>query len=171
MQKIKYPYEPPQGYKFVKINNKFMQMAMQTTKELAYDTGINVLAPIGLVLVKDGKVIVRSVAGSDYHQKHGCERQKMGIVNGEYELCPGCSYKVHGEQNAIRQAKEKNIDITGADAYLFGHFWYCELCCKALAEYGITNLYLLKDAYLYFDRDQPTCRRGDFEFFKSLIQS
>jgi deoxycytidylate deaminase len=170
MAKTQYPYEPPQGYKFVDIKNPFMQAAMLASKELAFDTGINVLAPIGLVLVKDGKVLLRTMAGSDYHQKFGCERQKLGIVNGEYEQCPGCSNKIHAEQNAIRQAQDNNIDITGADAYLFGHFWYCEPCCKALAEKGIVNLYLLDDANLYFDRSLATCKRGDFEFFKSLLQ-
>ena len=169
MEKITYPYEPPQGYKFVDMNNKFMQAAMQASKELAFDTGINVLAPIGLVIVKDGKILLRTIAGTDYHQKHGCERQKLGISNGEYELCPGCSYKVHAEHNAIKIATEQNIDLKGADAYLFGHFWYCEPCCNVLKAAGVNDFYMLKDAHLYFDKSQPTCRRSDFEFFKNLI--
>jgi len=154
----KYPYEPPEGYKFVELQNPFMIEAMKAAKE-AYESGFNKSAPIGLVLEKDGKILVKTVAGSDYHKLYGCERRKLGIVNEEYEKCPGCSYKVHSEQKAVKIARENNIDIHGANAFLFGHFWYCDRCCETLRKNGVTNFYLLKDADILFDREKPTCKR------------
>lgn len=161
----------PKGkmYKFVGMNNKFMQEAMKAAKELAWDTGYETSTPVGAVWVKNGKVIFREGNGSDYHIKNGCERKKLGIVGGQYELCPGCSYKVHCEAKAYEHAKKQNIDLQGSDIYMFGHFWCCEPCCKAMDEAGVKDFYLLENCWSLFDRKKKSCKNGDWEYFKSLI--
>jgi tRNA(Arg) A34 adenosine deaminase TadA len=169
MSEIKYPFEPKQGYKFVDLNNKYMQEAMKAAKEMAYDSGNETSTPIGGVFVKNGEIILKASNGSTYHKENGCERKKLGIVGKDYELCPGCSAKVHCEANAVRQAEEKHIDIYESDFYMFGHYWCCELCCKKLSKYNIKNYYLLEGASDLFDRNKETCQNGNWEYFKSLI--
>ena len=166
-----YPFEPKKGYQFVTMDNSYMQAAMKAAKELSWDTGNEPNSPVGAVFVLNGKIILRSSNGSDYHKKNGCERKKLGIVGKDYELCPGCSSKVHCEQKGHQEAKIKGISLKGSDMYMFGHFWCCEPCCKALEEAGVANYYLLKDSHLLFDRKLPTCKTGDWDYFNSLISS
>jgi tRNA(Arg) A34 adenosine deaminase TadA len=145
-----------------------MQEAMKAAEELAHP---GTVTPIGGVFVKDGTVILRSGNGSSYHTEHGCERKKLGIAGStDYELCPGCSYKVHCEYKAVERARKENIDLSGTDVYLFGHFWYCESCCNQLEQAAVRDYYLLKDADVYFDRNKPTFKGGDFNFFRTLIK-
>lgn len=173
MKKIKYPYKiPGKPYQYVPITNKFMQEAMKIAKTDAYETGYGRKAPVGVVFVKNDKVLVRAAVGNDFHLKHGCNRQKLGIPSGEkYELCPGCDYSSHAEPKAIEIAKDKEINIHGADAYLFGQWWCCEPCSNKMMKAGINDIYLLEDSEKYFNRDLPTCKHGDFKFFYDLIES
>lgn len=144
---------------------------MKVAKEEAFDTGYGAKAPVGVVFVKKGKVIVGAAVGNDYHLKHGCERQRLGIPSGlKYELCPGCDYSSHSEPKAVLKAKVTNLDIKGADAYLFGQWWCCEPCSNKMVDAGIREIYLLKDSEKYFNRDLPECKHGNFAFFYELIE-
>ena len=156
-------------YKFVGMGNIYMQEAMNTAKELSWDTGNETSTPVGAVFVIDNKIILRTSNGSDYHKNNGCERKKLGIVGKDYELCPGCSYKVHCEAKAVNEAKKMGIDLKGSDMYMFGHFWCCKPCCDALETVGVNNYYLLENAWDLFDRNKATCRNGDWVYFKNLI--
>jgi len=149
-----------------------MQAAMEIAKEDAYETNFEPKTPVGVVFVKDGKILVGSANGSDYHQKNGCERVKLGILSGQrYDLCPGCDYANHAEPKAITLANKQGIDLNGSDAYLFGEWWCCKPCSDAMVEAGINNIYLLEDSEKYFNRSLSSCKNGDFVFFYNLIKN
>ena len=154
MQKnIQYPYMP-EGRKFlyVSIDNPYMQEA----KNYARENSLDKTMPNGTVFVKDGKIIARGANGSDYHEKHGCERVRRGIPTGQgYELCEGCHPKNHGEPKAIKEAKELGNDTKGADAYLWGHWWCCESCWKSMIDEGIKDVYLLEESEVLFNNKNP----------------
>lgn len=144
----------PEGRKFlyVSIDNPYMQEA----KNYARENSLDKTMPNGTVFVKDGKIIARGANGSDYHEKHGCERVRRGIPTGQgYELCEGCHPKNHGEPKAIKEAKELGNDTKGADAYLWGHWWCCESCWKSMIDEGIKDVYLLEESEVLFNNKNP----------------
>lgn len=96
--------------------------------------------------------------GSDYHEQHGCERQRRGCKSGEgYELCEGCSPANHAEAKAIANAvtRGNTMMLPGATAYIWGHWWACSTCIERLREYGVERIVLLKDARKWFDATSP----------------
>src|SRR5690242_8753872 len=84
---IDYPYMPEEGeIKYVSADNDFMQLAKIFAKVNSYDAGM----PNCSVVVKDGKILGLAANGSDFHDKHGCERKRRGSKTGEdYHLCEG----------------------------------------------------------------------------------
>lgn len=109
--------------------------------------------PVGSVIVKDGKIIGQGANGSTYHQTHSCRRIELGIPTGQgYELCEGCSPKNHSEAKAIAAATG---DTTGADMYLWGHWWCCEPCWDKMIAAGIARVYLLENSAVLFDKSSP----------------
>lgn len=96
------------------------------------------------VIVKDNKILSWGVSGNGYHDKHGCERKKRGIVSGQYEICPGCHFDNHSERNAIRMAEERGLkdQLKGATVYLYNHWWACEQCTTKLKSFGIKKVIL-----------------------------
>lgn len=166
---INYPFLPPGiHFKYIDIQNPFMQAAMKVAKDQAFLTNFEPKTPVGIVFVKDGKILVSSANGSNYHQEHGCERKKLGIPSGQrYDLCPGCDYASHAEPKAIQFALENKLDLNGADLYLFGEWWICEPCWTAISQkFQIGDIYLLQNSEKYFNRDHPESKCGDFEFFE-----
>lgn len=78
------------------------------------------------VLVKDGAVI----ACETNEHKEPCKR--IGYPTGEgYELCDGCNYPNHAEFKALQ-----GVDAKGATLHLFGHYYACIPCTKAIEESG-----------------------------------
>lgn len=152
-KKVDYPYIHPKGeFDYVTLDSEFMQAA----KEVAYKESLDDNMPTGTALVKNGKIIGLGANGSDWHQKHGCERVRLGIPTGQgYELCEGCSPKNHSEPKAIANAKKNGHSTEGAEAYLWGHWWCCEPCWTALTEAGITKVYLLEDSEHLFNKESP----------------
>lgn len=152
---INYPFIPKgRKIKYVDENNEFIQEAKKFAKVNSLDKNM----PTGSVVVYDGKVIGRGANGSVYHDKHGCERVKRGIPTGEgYELCEGCHPKNHSEPRAIKNVKEKHpkADLAKADLYLWGHWWACEPCWKAIDKAGIRNVYLVDDSHKFFNKEHP----------------
>ena len=80
----------------------------------------------------------------------------MNVPTGTgYELCEGCSYKYHSEATAIHDAQERGEDTRDADVYLWGHWWCCKPCWKAMIEAGIKNVYLLEGSERLFNKEVP----------------
>jgi dihydrofolate reductase len=141
-------------------DSPFMDEAFEVEKEQSLDKGF----PVGVVYVKDGKVVARGANGSTYHDEHGCERKRLGIPTGQgYELCEGCHPKNHGEAKAVKIAKDNHTyeNLKGATAYMHGHYWACESCNQKMEEAGIIKLVMSKSwakeyfkiADLYFLKD------------------
>jgi deoxycytidylate deaminase len=150
---INYPFMHIKGkIHYVGADNEFMV----ATKEVARRQSLDKTMPTGTVLVKGGKIIGRGANGSDYHDKHECERVRLNIPTGQgYELCEGCHPKNHSEPKAIKNAKKLGNDTKGAEAYLWGHWWCCESCWNAMVENGITQVYLLDDSEHLFNKLSP----------------
>ena len=76
------------------------------------------------IVVRDGEVI------SFATNRHKCKR--IGFPTGKgYELCAGCDYPNHAEVKALQ-----GVNAKGATLHLFGHYYACELCNRAVAEAG-----------------------------------
>ena len=147
---IHYPYIPEgRSIRYVPLDNPFIKAA----KEFARTNSLDKTMPTGAVLVKEAKIIGFGANGSAYHQTHECERVKLKIPTGQgYELCEGCHPKNHAEPKAIQDAKAKGNDLQGADLYLWGHWWCCEPCWKAMIDGGVRDVYLADDSWELFDR-------------------
>lgn len=134
---------------YVPENNEFMMAAKKAAQELSLDPE----HPTGAVLVQNGEVLGRGANGSEYHQKHGCERKRRNIPTGQqYALCPGCDPVNHAERRVIASILQKgNKCPTDTDMYLWGHWWCCQWCWEAIIEAGIRNVYLLEGARERFE--------------------
>lgn len=151
--KIDYPYIP-EGVeiKYVSAGNEFMVMV----KEFARTHSLDKTMPGAAVVVKNGEAVGIGANGSDYHETHECKRVKRGSKTGEdYELCEGCHPKNHSEKRAIADTREKGVDLKGADLYLWGHWWCCELCWQEMTEAGIANVYLMEGGEKLFNKNDP----------------
>jgi deoxycytidylate deaminase len=150
---INYPYLPDnREIAYVPANNQYMV----ETKSYAKAHSLDAHMPNASIIVLDSKIIGRGANGSDYHEKHGCERVRLGIPSGQgYELCEGCSPKNHGEPSAIADAKVQGNATEGADLYLWGHWWCCEPCWKSMEEAGIKQVYLLEGSEKLFNKESP----------------
>lgn len=152
---IIYPYIPEdEEIHYVDSDNKFILAAKNFAKENSYDDVI----PTGAVIVHEGKIIGRGSNGSDYHEKFGCERVKRGIPTGQgYELCEGCHPKNHSEPRAIKDALKKYPKevLASSELYLWGHWWACESCWKAMIDAGIKKVYLEHDSQKLYNKEHP----------------
>ncbi len=54
----------------------------------------------------------------------------------------------------LEEAANAGIDVVGADAYMYGHWWACEPCWTALIQAGVRDLYVTDDAHERFSRDK-----------------
>lgn len=146
---IAYPYLPEgRTILYVEEGNSFMRAAKEEARARSLDT----MMPTGAVLVKDGEIITRAANGSTYHETHECERVRQNIPTGQgYELCEGCHPKNHAERRAVESAR----DPAGSDVYLWGHWWACESCWRAMIDAGVQNLYLLEGSERLFDKNSP----------------
>lgn len=148
---IAYPYMPNEGrIVYESADNEYMEVA----KAFAAAESLDEHMPNASVIVKDGSIVGRGANGSTYHQEHGCERVRLGIPTGQgYELCEGCHPKNHSEAKAIKNAQENGItDLQDADLYLWGHWWCCEPCWKAMLAHGIKTVHLLKHSEVLFNK-------------------
>ena len=150
---ISYPYMPEDRHlKYVPHDHTFMQAAAQARKECAGDP----LFPVGAALVKDGEVIARS--GNGYSrgpgQIHVCPRVVQECPSGTgYDLCDLHNSPGHAEPMLMKAAADAGIDPTGADVYMYGHWWACEPCWKSLIDGGVRDLYVTDDAHERFSRE------------------
>ncbi len=149
-----YPYMPTdRSLKYVSHDDVFMLAAAKARTEQSGDT----LYPVGIALVRDGEVLV--TAGNGFSRGAGtvhiCPRVVLDCPSGTgYDLCTLHDAPGHAEQMAVKTAVEQGIDLRGADAYLFGHWWACEPCWTALIDAGIRDLYVTDDAHDRFSREK-----------------
>jgi deoxycytidylate deaminase len=164
---IKYPYLPEgREIHYVTEENEFMKAAKDVSLELSTD----IQHPTGAVVVMNGKIVGRGANQAGYknkklidlHLQGMCFRRWLKIKSGEkYWLCRGCSTsKKHAETRAVNNALS-NLNRNGqklenADLYLWGHWWACEPCWKAMIDAGIRNVYLLEGSELIFNRNNPS---------------
>ncbi len=117
---------------------------MQAAKLVAETESLDADHQTGAVIVKDGNIIGAGANGSTWHETHGCERKRQNVPTGEgYELCQGCHPKNHAEQTAIASCEDSP---SGADLYLWGHWWCCQSCWGKMIEADIANVYLAEGA-------------------------
>ncbi|MDA1038300.1 MAG: hypothetical protein O2877_01260 [bacterium] len=149
---VEYPYLPEgKTFQFVPGDNPFMQAAKKAADERAGDR----INPVGVALVKDGKILVTSGNGHDLGRGHVhvCPRVVLECKTGEgYDLCNFHQPEGHAEPGAVKVAKKQGIDIDGADAYMYGHWWACEPCWKVLLDAGLNHFYVLEEAHVVFDK-------------------
>ncbi|MCK5460868.1 hypothetical protein KAI58_02695 [Candidatus Gracilibacteria bacterium] len=120
---------------------------MREAQRVAQSFSLDPEHQTGAVLIKKKECLGIGANGSHWHEKHGCERKRLGIATGQgYELCEGCHPKNHAEQKAIRNTLANNGDTKGADLYLWGHWWCCEGCWEAMMAAGIDNVFLVEKA-------------------------
>ncbi len=139
--------------KYVPHTHDHMVAAMGARERQAGDS----LYPVGVAIVRDGEVLV--TAGNGFNRGagtvHVCPRIVLDVPSGTgYDLCTLHDAPGHAEQMAVKLALERGIDIVGADAYLYGHWWACEPCWSALIAAGIRDLYVTDDADVRFHRDR-----------------
>ncbi|MEN9524438.1 MAG: hypothetical protein RL536_507 [Candidatus Parcubacteria bacterium] len=135
---------------------------MAEAKKVTLEQSTDRLWPTGAVIVKDGKILGSSANKSalknkkllEFHKNIFCVRRFLKIPTGQkYWLCPGCaSSRLHSEPRAIKMAKKKYEDISGADLYHWGHWWCCKPCWDAMIAAGIRDVYLVEGAKEQFKR-------------------
>ena len=152
-KKIKYPYLPEGStILYVPISNPYMAEAKQYAKKY-YD---KLWQAGAAVVVKNNQVIGLGSIGNNPTHLQGCERIKQNMPTGQgYDLCDGCNPKFHSEPSAIRDAQSKGNDTSGADLYLWGHWWFCEPCWNAMIVTGVRNVYLLENSRNAFLIENP----------------
>lgn len=152
---IEYPYMPTEGeIVYTSADNEYLVLAKEFAREFSLDKNM----PNASVIVRDGQVLGIGANGSNYHDNNGCERVRQDIPTGQgYELCEGCHPKNHGEQSAINNtlAQYPDLDLNGAEVYLWGHWWCCESCWQAMLAQGITKVYLVEGSERLFNRESP----------------
>lgn len=155
---VQYPYLPPgREIKFVPYDDPFMTAAREVCARLSTDHA----RPTGAVAVRDGRVLIEAANQAALpwpwlrrlHKKH-CIRRIFGIPSGQkYWLCPGCATnRQHAESRVAHEARRRGIDITGADVYLWGHWWACQPCWDAILAAGVRDLYVVENAH-----ERPDC--------------
>jgi len=151
---IDYPYMPEDRHlKYAPADSRFMLAAKNAQEQCAGDP----IWPVGIVAVKDGEVVAR--AGNGFNrgsqEMHICPRIVLECPSGVgYELCDVHDPPGHSEPQLVRAMQEAGIETEGADAYMFGHWWACEPCWKALIDAGFRDLYVTDDAHERFSKDK-----------------
>ncbi len=138
---MNYPYQPKgRELLFTAPDNPFIVEASRMARQGCFKQGT------GAVVVREGKIIGR---GSNAAKKvDRCPRSEQGFQTGEgYDQCRSvCGQQGHAEVMAIKDAYCRTDDLTGADLYLYGHWWCCADCWAVMIRAGIRNVYLVKDA-------------------------
>ncbi|MBM5790079.1 hypothetical protein FJZ23_03275 [Candidatus Parcubacteria bacterium] len=154
MSEVRYPYMP-EGcvFRFVGEDHPLMLAAARARAECAGDR----LFPVGAVLARDGVVLARAGNGYDRGEGfvHVCPRVVLECPSGTgYELCDFHDAAGHAEPMLIAAARGQGRDPSGADVYLYGHWWCCEPCWSVMREAGVRDVYLVQDAHELFTRER-----------------
>ena len=148
-EEINYPYLPEgRTIKFVPLENEFMQAA----KAASENSGCS-WWPTSAVIVKDNQIIGTGANEGNFIPL--CPRVEHDCPTGTgYEYCHDlCEQKGHAEVCTINNTLASGNDPSGADLYLFGHWWCCENCWKHMIDHGIRNVYLPENSHKIFTRE------------------
>jgi len=151
MSEIIYPYLPQdREILFVSLENPWMLEA----KKMADEKFGCSWWPTGAVVVKNNQIIGRGANSGTFQPL--CPRVSHNCPTGEgYHFCHElCAQEGHSEVTSINDALNAGFDPTGADIYLFGHWWCCENCWKHMIQNAIKNVFLLENANEIFTRDR-----------------
>lgn len=170
-------YQNSELYTYIDSSNKFMLLA----KLAALEESLTPVFPIGIVIVKNNKIIAKGANGNGYHEKHlnskfhkkGCKRRyksqkleeagKPKLLSGEgFELCPGCNYDCHAEIRTINKIRDKSI-LKNSSVYMYGHWWSCSECWQKMKNVGIKKVYVVK---LFKDKKNLIAWRNEFDKIK-----
>jgi len=163
---IKYPFLPEgKAYLYIAESNPFMLAA----KQAAGGHGCRKHAT-GAVAVKDGNIVATG-NNAGVHVTV-CPRVYKGYGTGQgYRYCKEyCDQSGHAEVVLCRTAQEQNIDLTGTDVYLYGHWWCCENCWNHMLQAGIARVYLMEGSQKLFN-DQEQDETDELEATFSLYVS
>ncbi|MBI4133149.1 hypothetical protein HY478_00895 [Candidatus Uhrbacteria bacterium] len=137
---------------YVAKDNPFMEAARRVCATRSTDRK----HPTGAVIVRDHVIIgaaanqagFRHPALVRFHETTLCLRRVFRVPSGtHYWLCPGCARpQNHSEPLALKNARSHGHDTKDADLYLYGHWWCCEPCWRAITEAGVRNVYLVEGA-------------------------
>ena len=152
-------YQRRELYTYVESSDKFMTFA----KSVALKESLTPVFPIGIVIVKNDKIIAEGANGNGYHEKNlnskfhvkGCKRRYLSkkleqvgrpkLKSGEkFEICPGCNYECHAEIKAIDKVEDKSM-LKDATVYMYGHWWSCSNCWEKMKSVGIKKVCVVKD--------------------------
>lgn len=147
---VKYPFLPEgREILYVDLDNEFMAKA----KDLCRESGC-AKQPTGAVIVKDGKIIGTGTNAG----RLATECPRWDSPTGEnYGPCKDvCHQTGHAEANAVKEMTKNysESEYENADIFLYGHWWCCQNCWKAMEEGKIKNVYLLKNSENLFNPEK-----------------
>lgn len=153
MPDINYPYLPGgRTILYVPATHQCMVLARQIAQRQSLDK----VMPTAALIIKNKVIIGSGVNGSNYHRKHQCQRIILGCKTGQgYEFCEGCHPNNHSERRAIQDTRSRGHDTKGADLYLWGHWWCCQPCWEAITNTEITNVFLVNNSEVLFNKEHP----------------
>jgi deoxycytidylate deaminase len=140
LQIVRDPHDPTLYY-YVSASHWVMQEAYKSACQSGCGS-----QQTGAVIVKDDKIIARG-HNSIKRNPAPCPRVEQNLPSGiGYELCPICVPANHAEADAIRNAQDNQVDTTGAEMYLWGHWWACSPCWEKVLKAEIKKIYLVEGA-------------------------
>lgn len=157
---VLYPYLPEgRKIKYVSVEDRFMLEAKKAQETLSNEAN----HPTGSIVVLNDEIVGR--AGNraplgdielinNLHKNGWCVRKIFKVPTGHgYWMCPGCAnHSDHSEQRAVVSALKTKGDISGADLYLYGHWWCCQPCWEKMISAGIRDVYLLDTSVELFKK-------------------
>lgn len=147
----------------VTLQNEWMKLAYNIAKQHYVINNWNLkTTPVAVIVGQDGRYISHGSCADGRHAIHGfCNR--LEVAGSSYENCMFCHEVQHAERLAIEAAGDK--PLIGASIYIYGHYKVCEHCLKLLHFHGITQIYILENAHVLFDRHNPNTVLGKPEQF------
>lgn len=131
--------------KELKIHKTFLNIA----KEIS-NLSHCVSHKVGVVLVKDGRILSTGINGTPAGFKNCDEVFDEKDFSREEHHRFSENYEIHAETNAILFAAQNDISIKGATLYSTLH--PCNHCLKMICNSGIKEIYY-SDEYDLFDYD------------------
>ena len=92
------------------------------------------------IIVNNDKLFI----GSNWCENPQTECPRKDLPTGVgYEMCKNiCKQHAHAEVDACEKA---GSSASGGNLFLIGHYYYCADCKKVMDDYGIKNIYIVKN--------------------------
>jgi deoxycytidylate deaminase len=91
--------------------------------------------------------LIKTKDGVLANGSNNCESPQPACPRAEgegYEKCATiCRQAGHAEAVALDRAREMGLVLSGATAYLYGHYHVCQECAKALRDAGVEQINIL----------------------------